>query len=71
MEHSAIDWSWSSYRETVGQKVKPNWLNSDWLLAEFGCMKSKAIDACKQFVSEGKGQPSPWEQLKNQIFWGE
>ena len=23
------------------------------------------------FVSEGKGQPSPWEQLKNQIFLGD
>jgi hypothetical protein len=21
-------------------------------------------------VSEGKGQPSPWDQLKNQIFLG-
>jgi len=46
-------------------------LNSDWLLAEFGCKKSKAIDACKQFVREGKGQSSPWEQLKNQIFLGD
>jgi len=71
MVHSAIDWPWSSYRETIGQKVKPNWLHSDWLLAGFGQRKSKSIDAYQQFVSEGKGQPSPWEQLKNQVFLGD
>ena len=71
MVHSAIEWPWSSYRETVGQKIKPNWLNRDWLLARFGLRKSKAIDAYKQFVREGKGQPSPWEQLKKQIFLGD
>jgi len=71
MVHSAIEWVWSSYRETIGQQVKPDWLHSDWLLAGFGRKKSKAIDAYKQFVSEGKGQPSPWEQLKNQIFLGD
>jgi hypothetical protein len=71
MVHSAIDWPWSSYRETIGQKVKPNWLNREGLLAGFGRRKSKAIDAYKQFVSEGKGQPSPWEYLKNQIFLGD
>jgi len=29
---------------------------------------SGEIDAYKQFVCDGKGQPSPWEQLKNQVF---
>ena len=24
----------------------------------------------KLFIAEGKGQPSPWEQLKNQIYLG-
>ena len=32
---------------------------------------SGAIDAYKQFVCDGKGQPSPWEQLKNQVFLGD
>mgnify|MGYP000267549453 CR=1 FL=1 len=71
MVNSVIEWPWSSYRETIGQKVKPNWLNSDWLLVEFGQKKSKAIEAYKLFVSEGKGQPSPWEKLKNQVFLGD
>lgn len=70
MVRSAREWPWSSYRATVGQQVKPKWLNTEWLLAGFGRRKSKAIEAYKQFVSEGKNQPSPWEQLKNQIFLG-
>ena len=71
MVRSARDWPWSSYRETVGQKLKPDWLNSDWLLAGFSGNKTEAIEAYKRFVREGKGQPSPWEQLKNQVFLGD
>jgi len=70
MVHSAIEWPWSSYRETVGQKVKPNWLNSDWLLAGFGRRKSRAIDAYKQFVREGKGQPSPMGTVEEPDIFG-
>ena len=32
--------------------------------------KKKAIDAYKQFVAEGKSQPSPWSRLRNQIYLG-
>jgi len=32
---------------------------------------SGAIDIYKQFVYDGKGQPSPWEQLKNQVYLGD
>ncbi len=71
MVRSARDWPWSSYRETIGQKTKPDWLNSDWLLAGFGRNKTDAIEAYKRFVREGKGLPSPWENLKNQVFLGD
>lgn len=71
MVYLAIDWPWSSYRATAGEQSNPSWLNTDWLLAGFSQRKSIAIEKYKQFVSEGKGQPSPWEQLKNQIFLGD
>jgi REP element-mobilizing transposase RayT/DNA-binding CsgD family transcriptional regulator len=71
MVRSAMDWQWSSYRATVGEQAKPRWLNTDWLLSGFGQKKLKAIEAYKQFVSAGKGQPSPWDKLKNQIFLGD
>ena len=40
------------------------------ILAAFGETESKAIAGYAQFVVEGKGQPSPWEHLKNQVFLG-
>lgn len=71
MVYSVIEWQWSSYRAMIGQEIKPIWLNNEWLLARFGQNKLAAIEAYKQFVSEGKGLPSPWEQLKNQVFLGD
>jgi len=71
MVHSAKDWPWSSYRATAGEQAKPSWLNTDWLLAGFSNTKLKATEKYKAFVSEGENQPSPWSELKNQIFLGD
>lgn len=70
MVRSAKDWSWSSYRATVGQRKAPKFLHTDWLLAAFAKRKSTAIERYKQFIAEGKGQPSPWEALRNQVYLG-
>ncbi len=70
MVRSAKDWRWSSYRSTVGVSECPSWLNVDWLLSAFSKRKSTAIEKYRQFVSNGKGQPSPWDQLQNQIYLG-
>lgn len=45
------------------QRQQPNWLHTDWLLASSGSTKLKAIEAYKVYVTEGKGQPSPWAGL--------
>ena len=66
----AKEWKWSSYRATINQSTLPPWLHTDWILARFGQKKGVAIDAYKLFVSEGKGKPSPWLNLKNQVFLG-
>lgn len=71
MIHSAIDWPWSSYRATIGEQSAPSWLNTEWILAGFAGRKQIAIEKYKQFVSDGKNQPSPWEQLQNQIYLGD
>lgn len=70
MVRTAKDWPWSSYRATSGQANCPVWLEVDWLLASFGRRKGRAIVGYKQFVAEGKKQPSPWEQLKGQVYLG-
>jgi REP element-mobilizing transposase RayT len=71
MVRSAKDWPWSSYRATVGQVQRPLWLNTDWILSAFGTRKAEASAAFSTFVSKGKKQPSPWEDLKNQIYLGD
>ena len=70
MVRSAREWPWSSYRATAGQVSAPKWLATEWLLASFGGRKKEAINRYKSFVSEGKGQPSPWKELRNQVYLG-
>jgi REP element-mobilizing transposase RayT len=70
MVHTAGEWPWSSYRATIGKVKRFEWLQTDWLLASFGGTSKTAIEAYKKFVSEGKGQPSPWQELRNQVYLG-
>jgi len=67
---STKDWRWSSYRATAGFKEPHACLMTDWILSRFGKQKKRAQEGYRQFVREGKGQPSPWESLKNQIYLG-
>lgn len=70
MVHTAEEWPWSSYRGTIGLQALPEGVSTDWILAGFGESRDKAIPCYKQFVREGRGQPSPWEGLKNQVYLG-
>lgn len=70
MVRSARDWPWSNYRATTGQVSVANYLNIDWVLSSFAKRRSLAIERYKKFVSEGKGQPSPWISLRNQVYLG-
>ena len=70
MVRAAKDWPWSSYRATAGISNQPEFLTTDWVLSGFGRNKMKAQQAYRTFVSEGRGQPSPWENLTNQIYLG-
>ncbi len=70
MVRAAKDWRWSSYRATTGQASRPVCLVTDWMLSNFGKRKSAAVDRYKLFVAEGKGQPSPWGNVRNQVYLG-
>jgi len=70
MVRAAKDWPWSSYRATVGQAKAQPLLTTDCILGNFGKQKKRAQEKYKAFVREGKGQPNPWESLKNQIYLG-
>jgi putative transposase len=70
MVRTAHEWPWSSYRATSGQISAFSWLNTHWLLTAFGSTKSACVAGYTRFVAQGKGQPSPLRELKNQVFLG-
>jgi len=68
---NAREWRWSSYRATAGYDESDACLTTQWILAGFAKTKSISQRRYRDFVQEGKGQPSPWQQLKNQIYLGD
>ncbi len=71
MARHAREWPWSSYRATAGYAAPGPYLSTDWILAGFGKTRRIACARYREFVRAGKGRPSPWEQLKNQIYLGD
>ena len=63
-------WPWSSYLATCGQAASPEWLQTNWLLAQFGRRRSSAIAKYIRFIHEDSHLPSVWTQLQGQIFLG-
>ena len=63
-------WPWSSYRATCNLEAKPEWLNTDFVLAQFAAQRARAVAKYAAFVQEGLGLPSLWDGLKGQIFLG-
>jgi len=70
MVRSAGDYPWSSYRAMTGEDAAPEWLETRTILAAFGPTEAEATDDYRSFVAAGKGQPSPWEYVKQQVFLG-
>jgi putative transposase len=64
------EWPWSSYRATAGEAESPPFLKTDWLLRAFADSRQQAVVSYRRFVAEGMGAPSPWRDLKNQIYLG-
>ena len=67
---TAHEWPWSSYRETLGHRIAPGWLQTDWLLSRFSKERRTAVDKYKAFVAAGNDKPNPMDNLKNQIYLG-
>jgi transcriptional regulator with PAS, ATPase and Fis domain len=45
-------------------------LSTDWILGQFGQRREMAQKRYRHFVSEGRGMPSPWEQVIGQVYLG-
>lgn len=71
MVDSLEDWRWSSYPLVIGQEAPPPWLDTEWLLGQFGSRRGEARNAYRQFVMAGKGLPSPLENTRHQLVLGD
>lgn len=65
------DWPWSSHRFYIGDAPPPSWLESDWILAQFGNCRSQAVAAYRTFVSAGIDKASPLVETRHQILLGD
>lgn len=63
-------WRWSSYGAVIGLDNAPPWLETGWVLNQFGHDLLRARKRYANFVSEGVKQPSVWEDLRHEIFLG-
>ncbi len=63
-------WKWSSYNAMIDSVAQPKWLQTDWLLGQFGLNRTHAIIQYLDFVNSGVGLPSIWQNLRNQIYLG-
>ena len=64
------DWPWRSYRSMIGMSSRPDWLETDWVLGQFGNTRGKAVMDYIDFVHAGVDQPNVWESLHGQIYLG-
>ena len=64
-------WPWSSYRATTGLGKAPAWLDTDWLLAQFGPNRKAATEAYRAFVMQGRSLPGPLSRIRHQLLLGD
>lgn len=66
----ARQWKWSSYRAMVGEGERPPWLNTAWILGQFGAQRARQTAGYIEFVQQGIRGPSVWKHLRGQIYLG-
>ena len=63
-------WKWSSYRAMTGNEPAPLWLETGWVLGQFGAQRARQIERYVEFVQQGVRGPAVWMQLKGQVYLG-
>ena len=63
-------WKWSSYRAMTGNDPAPSWLETGWVLGQFGAQRARQIERYVEFVQQGVRGPAVWKQLKGQVYLG-
>jgi hypothetical protein len=67
---AAGDWRWSSYRATAGDVLAPAWLDTTAALSQFAASPASARERYRAFVREGHAAPSPWDNVRGQVYLG-
>jgi REP element-mobilizing transposase RayT len=65
------EWAWSSYSYMLGINEAPEWLETDWMLAQFSLTRAKAVQAYIKFVMQGIGLSSPLLHVSHQLILGD
>lgn len=55
----------------MGSEPAPEWLQTAWLLSQFGTTPAAATAAYIDHVRAGIGLPSIWSDLKSQLYLGD
>ena len=63
-------WKWSSYHAMVGTEPTPGWLQTEWLLSQFGNQHGRQIERYVAFVQQGLRGEDVWKNLKGQVYLG-
>lgn len=69
--HGACEWKWSSFRSTVGESTPPPWLAVAQVMRQFSADPARATRAFRRFVDAGLSTPSPWADLRQEIYLGD
>jgi len=72
MVSAPSEYKWSSYPTIIGKTKEPEWLESTWLLSQFGTKRNQAIANYKDFVEKAnfKDLKNPCHlALKPQFHW--
>jgi putative transposase len=64
------DWAWSSYRATGGLAPVPRCLTVEEILSHFGQRRGPAQAKYREYVREGIGNATIWEDLEAQSLLG-
>jgi REP element-mobilizing transposase RayT len=68
MVDSLADWCWSSHACIVGLAAVPCWLDTMWILTQFGSSPERALAAYQRFVLEGVGLASPLRHVRHHFL---
>jgi putative transposase len=64
------EWRWSSYHAMLDDRSAPLWLDTEWLLGQFG-YGNDAVEAFRKFVAAGIGAESPLRRIRYQLLLGD